>query len=217
MCCPDSCPISRCPCRDCRPVCGHAVVARSRRGPHRPGPCQRADVLPALETTPRRSWAPSAPPNSTDSRDRRRLGRRAPAGRNARLQRFAARAGLYLDLFISPHAPNRRGLATTLLTAGERYGQTLPAPDDAYLKVESFGGDRGSGRLWPNAATNATGFTCGCAGLRRRDSTAPTGPWHQCERDVRGSVAGAAPGRDGIVPGPLRLPSTSFDLFRAGT
>ncbi|MCO5301046.1 MAG: GNAT family N-acetyltransferase [Candidatus Nanopelagicales bacterium] len=50
--------------------------------------------------------------------------------------------GLYLDLFISPHAPNRRGLATTLLTAGERYGQTLPAPDDAYLKVESFGGDR---------------------------------------------------------------------------
>ena len=25
--------------------------------------------------------------------------------RNARLQRFAARAGLYLDLFISPHAP----------------------------------------------------------------------------------------------------------------
>ena len=47
--------------------------------------------------------------------------------------------------------PNRRGLATTLLTAGERYGQTLPAPDDAYLKVESFGGDREIRRLWPNA------------------------------------------------------------------
>lgn len=49
--------------------------------------------------------------------------------------------GLFLELFVSPSAPDRGLLADCLLAAGERYGRTLPAAPGAYVKVESYGGD----------------------------------------------------------------------------
>ena len=93
------------------------------------------------------------------------------------LQRFAAfEAGGCTWICSSVHRPqpprscdhtaHRRGAVRT----------NLPAPDDAYLKVESFGGTGRSGRLWPNAATNATGFTCGCAWTSSARLHGPLGP-----------------------------------------
>lgn len=49
--------------------------------------------------------------------------------------------GLHTDLFISPTAPGRHGIARCLLGAAAAFGRTLPFDPSDYRKCESFAGD----------------------------------------------------------------------------